>query len=84
METEYLGKKLKHLQDIRTKWEIKFTIIGSYAKEKQAWEDNLALFKNPLSLTSIESVDCVFEGINDTATLSRIYDDVELLNLLYL
>ena len=55
----------------------------SYSKEKKAWEDNLAFFKNPISLTSIDSVECVFEGINDTATLSRIYDDVVLISTLH-
>lgn len=76
IDGEYLGKKFKHLQNIRDGYIFKMMMNCSYAKEKKAWEDNLAFFKNPISLTSIDSVDCVFEGINDTATLSRIYDDV--------
>ena len=69
METEYLVRKLRNLQQI----------CEGYECEKRAWEENLSFFKNPLSLTSVESVDCAFEGVNDTTTLSKLYDAVRSL-----
>ena len=51
-------------------------VTASYQQEKDAWEANLSFFKNPLSLTAVEMSDCVFEHINDTATLSSLYDNV--------
>ena len=61
-------KKLKNLQQI----------CKGYESEKRAWEENLSFFKNPLSLTSVESIDCAFEGVHDTATLSKLYDAVRV------
>ena len=72
MESDYLVRKLKNLQQI----------CNGYESEKHAWEDTLYFFKNPLSLTSVESEDCAFEGINDTATLSKLYDEVRMFELL--
>ena len=84
VDGDYLGKKFKHLQSIRDGYIFDLVMKYSYAKEKKAWEDNLAFFKNPISITSIDSVEGVFEGINDTATLSRIYDDVLFISTFYI
>lgn len=65
-ESKYLSKKFAILQDLR----------NDYIAEKEAWEENLHFFKHPLSLSCVEMSDCVFENINDTATLSSISDKV--------
>ncbi|KAK8795280.1 hypothetical protein WA538_004768, partial [Blastocystis sp. DL] len=65
VELNYLETKLEHLKCIRE----------AYEEEKHAWEENLSFFKTPLSLTSTEAGDCTFDGINDTTTLSNLYED---------
>lgn len=65
-ESEYLSKKFATLQELR----------NDYIAEKEAWEENLHFFKHPLSLSCVEMSDCVFENINDAATLSSISDKV--------
>lgn len=67
-ETEaiYLEKKKNNLEAIYT----------GYAEEERAWEENLRFFSNPVSIQCVEMTDCIFENINDTATLSDINDKV--------
>ena len=54
------------------------SIRNDYAEEKEAWEENLQFFKNPLSLSSVEMTDCVFEKINDIETLTTLSDKVSI------
>ncbi|KAK8816846.1 hypothetical protein WA577_002640, partial [Blastocystis sp. JDR] len=75
-ETEaiYLEKKKNNLEAIYT----------GYAEEERAWEENLSFFSNPASIQCVEMTDCIFENINDTATLSNINDRcANLLSLLH-
>lgn len=67
-ETEaiYLEKKKNNLEAIYT----------GYVEEERAWEENLSFFSNPASIQCVEMTDCIFENINDTATLSNINDKV--------
>ena len=76
VELNYLETKLEHLKCIREAYSFCSTISVSYEEEKHAWEENLSFFKTPLSLTSTEAGDCTFDGINDTTTLSNLYEDV--------
>ena len=54
------------------------SIRNDYEEEKEAWEENLQFFKNPLSLSSVEMTDCVFEKINDLETLTTLSDKVSI------
>lgn len=54
------------------------SIRNDYEEEKEAWEENLQFFKNPLSLSSVEMTDCVFEKINDIETLTTLSDKVSI------
>ena len=54
------------------------SIRNDYEEEKEAWEENLPFFKNPLSLSSVEMTDCVFEKINDIETLTTLSDKVSI------
>ena len=54
------------------------SIRDDYKEEKEAWEENLQFFKNPLSLSSVEMTDCVFEKINDIETLTTLSDKVSI------
>ena len=66
VKCDFLSKKYALLQDLR----------DDYKSEIEAWETNLEFFKNPLSLSCVEMSDCVFENINDAATLSSINNQV--------
>ena len=54
------------------------SIRNDYEEEKEAWEENLQFFKNPLSLSSVEMTDCVSEKINDIETLTTLSDKVSI------
>ena len=54
------------------------SIRDDYKEEKEAWEENLQFFKNPLSLSSVEMTDCVFEKINDIEKLTALSDKVSI------
>ena len=60
------------------------SIRNDYEEEKEAWEENLQFFKNPLSLSSVEMTDCVFEKINDLETLTALSDKVSIFYYYYL
>lgn len=60
------------------------SIRDDYKEEKEAWEENLQFFKNPLSLSSVEMTDCVFEKINDLETLTTLSDKVSIFYYYYL
>lgn len=65
-EVKYLQRKLNNLQ----------IIYNGYMEEKKAWEENLDFFSHPVSLQHVEMTDCIFENLNDTATLSELSDKV--------
>lgn len=65
-EVKYLQRKLDNLQ----------IIYNGYMEEKKAWEENMDFFSHPVSLQHVELTDCIFENLNDTATLSELSDKV--------